>query len=197
MRVRVLGSSFQKVKNNNGHGNNVDGVDSSNPGQDGALEADLSAGVDDEISGTVEGTAQMDVPVELVWSKNGSAWSRIFYGFQSKIVPTAVVLNTQLAKDDSISFGGRAYVDGWLPLYTTSAYTPNIVILKDGDPVPEFVATYKMGLIRSYLKPYLSSDLKTLKLGESDFIILMELDESNVQKADFDLQDMAVLVTFE
>ena len=31
MRVRVLGASFQQAKDNNGGGNNTDGVDSSNP----------------------------------------------------------------------------------------------------------------------------------------------------------------------
>lgn len=196
MRVRVLGSSIQKMKNNNGHGNNTDGVDSSNPGSDPS-KTDLSAGVDDETSGNVQSSAQQDIPVEVVWNKNGSDWTRIFYGFQSKIVPTAVVLNTQVAKGDSIDFGGRGYMDGWLPLYTTSESTPNVVILMNGDPVPDFIPAYKLGMIKGYLKPYLSSDFKTLELGENDFIVLMELDESDPAKAGFDLQDLAVLVTFE
>ena len=45
-------------KNNNGHGNNVDGVDSSNPGGGGGGpngEIDPSGGVDDEIKGPVGG----------------------------------------------------------------------------------------------------------------------------------------------
>lgn len=197
MRVRVLGSSFQKVKNNNGNGNNVDGVDSSNPGKGGSKTVDLSAGVDDEIGGSITSTGEQDVPVELVWAKNGSAWTRVFYGFQREIVPTAIVLNTQLATGDTVDFGGRAYLNGWLPLYETSSNTPNIVLLKDGDPIPDFITSYKMGLIKGFLKAYLSSDLKTLKLGESDFIVLMELDESNSSQPGFDLQDLAVLVTFE
>jgi len=198
MRVRILGSSFADLKTNNGHGNNVDGIDSSNPGtSSGHGGEDTLGGIDDEKTGTVSTAAVTDYPVEVVWSKNNAAWSRIFYGPQSSVVPTAVVLNTKVAKGDTIDFGGRGFLTDWLPLYTTSSTTPNVLILKNGDSVPEFIAAYRMGLVKGYLKPYLSSDFKTLNLGVNDFVVIMELDESNPANSGFDLQDLAVLVTFE
>lgn len=42
-------------KNNNGNGNNIDGVDSSNPGQGGGPGPDSDPTVDDEKNGTVSG----------------------------------------------------------------------------------------------------------------------------------------------
>ena len=194
MRVRLLGSSFVNVKNNNGHGNNIDGVDSSNPGAGGPNKVDTSPEDDDEKTGIATET---DYPIELVWSKNGSPWSRIFYGTQSSVVPTALVLNTPVARNDSITFGARGFVTHWMPLFTTAEESSHVLILKDGDPVPAFIPAYKLGLVKGFLKPYLSTDFKSWKLGESDFVIVMELDEVNPNKAAFDLQDIAVLVTFE
>lgn len=54
------------AKNNNGHGNNIDGVDSSNTGNSPNAEYDPSGSVDDEIyngnsSGTVEGSGTFTV----------------------------------------------------------------------------------------------------------------------------------------
>lgn len=47
--MALLVSVYDKINNNNGHGNNVDGVDSSNPGESPLLENDTDPTVDDEI----------------------------------------------------------------------------------------------------------------------------------------------------
>ena len=44
----VLLVTFKKCKNNNGHGNNIDGIDSSNPGQAPFINLDTDPNVDDE-----------------------------------------------------------------------------------------------------------------------------------------------------
>lgn len=195
VRVRVLGVSFQLTKNNNGHGNNVDGVDVSNPGK--AKKVDSDASVDDENKGVVENSA-LDLPVEVVWGKNGSAWARLFYGTQSTVVSTDLVLNTTVADGDRIDFGARGYdVDEWLPLYTTSTASPNVIVLKNGDPTPIVASAFRLGQIKAFLKPYLSSDGTTLKIGDKDMIVLMELQETDSTSAEFDLQDLAILVTFD
>jgi hypothetical protein len=197
MRVRVLGASFQQAKSNNGHGNNADGVDSSNPGKGGGGPngaIDLSNGVDDEL----KGISSVFLPVEVMWSKNSASWSRIFYGYQTGVNPSAVILDTTVKNNDTINFGGRGWRDGaWLPLYHTAAATKNLVMLKNGDRVPSTVPALNGTAIESFLKPYMDTSTKKVKIGDRDLILLMELGQTNPSNSGFDLQDLVVLVTFE
>jgi hypothetical protein len=188
MRVRVLGS---KLKNNNGLGNNTSGVDASNPAllKKGTV---TTTTIDDEKNGAIG-----DQPVEVVWSKNKSSWSRIFYGSQSTVVPTAVVLDTVIAKTDIVDFGARGYLSNWLPLYSTSNNTQNLIVLKNGDPTPPQIASKKYGQINGFLKPYLSTDAQRVKIGAGELLILVELDQTEPLAVGFDYQDLGLLVTFE
>jgi hypothetical protein len=138
------------------------------------------------------------LPVEVQWSKNNGSWTRVFYGRQTDVNPSKVMLETTVRKGDTINFGGRGYRDkAWLPLYKTSAATSNLVMLQNGDKVPATTPAFQQGLIESFLKPYLASDKKTVKIGDRDLILLMELGQTNPQVSGFDLQDLVVLVTFE
>ncbi len=196
MRVRVLGGSFQQAKSNNGHGNNIDGVDSSNPGKGKGGpngQTDPSGTFDDE----KKTDKYTELPIELVWSKNNSAWSRIFYDTQSKVNPTAVVLDTTVKAGDIINFGGRGNRKGWLPLYNTAESSPNLVVLKNGDKVPSSIAAFQQGQIEPFLAPYLTDDCQTVSIGNRDLIILIELDKTDPATSGFDIQDLVVLVTFE
>jgi hypothetical protein len=188
MRVRVLGS---KLRSDRGHGNNVDGMDSSNTGNKKGV--DLSGTLDDERSGTLIG----DQPLEVVWSKNNSSWARIFYGSQSTVVPTEVVLDTVIAKTDIVDFGARGYLTNWLPLYCTSTDCQNLLVLKNGDRTPHQIASKKYGQIDGFIKPYLSTDAQTVKIGNGDLLILIELDQTDPLAVGFDYQDLGLLVTFE
>ena len=197
MKLRVLGASFQQAKSNNGHGNNADGVDSSNPGKgsggpNGA--PDLSRGYDDE----TKNAKSTYLPVEFLWCVNGSAWSRVFYGYQTEVDPTAVLLETPVKSGDTLNFGGRGWRNGsWLPFYHTAKATKNLVMLKNGDRVPTTVPAFNGVSIESYLKPYLDVVTKTVKIGDRDLILLMELGQTRTTASGFDLQDLVVLVTFE
>lgn len=193
MRVRVLGATFQQTKSNNGHGNNLDGVDSSNPGQgaggpNGAIDA--SGLVDDE-------SKALYLPVEVVWSLNSASWARIFYGTQTTLDPTSLVIDTTIRKGDTVNFGGRGYLNKWLGLYHTAAASPNVVMLKKGDKLPTTIPAFQLGLIQNFLKPYLAADLKTVNIGNLDYILLLELGETNTSRVGFNVQDLGVLVTFE
>jgi hypothetical protein len=190
LRVRILGS---KLRTDSGHGNNVDGMDSSNTGNKSNNTIDLSGSIDDERSGTQIG----DQPVEVVWSKNKSAWSRIFYGSQSTVVATDVVLDTVVAKGDIVDFGARGYLNSWLPLYCTSTTCRNLIVLKNGDPTPPQIASKQYGQITGFLKPYLSTDAKTVKIGATELLILVELDQTEPLAVGFDYQDLGMLVTFD
>jgi hypothetical protein len=43
----------------------------------------------------------------------------------------------------------------------------------------------------------MNSSTKTVKIGDRDLILLMELGQTNTTASGFDLQDLVVLVTFE
>jgi len=138
------------------------------------------------------------LPVEVMWSKNNASWSRVFYGRQTDVNPTKVVLETTVVKGDTLNFGGRGYRDkAWLPLYNTSVATPNLIMLKNGDMVPSTTPAFQQGLIESFLTPYLAADKKTVKIGKLDLILLLELGQTNPKVSGFDLQDLVMLVTFE
>lgn len=138
------------------------------------------------------------LPVEVQWSKNNSSWSRIYYGLQTNVLPSLVVLNTTVKKNDTINFGGRGYRDGgWLPFYNTAAATNNLVMLKNGDRVPSTVPALNGLSIESFLKPYMDTNTKKVKIGDRDLILLMELGQTSTSNSGFDLQDLVVLVTFE
>ena len=188
MRVRLVGA---KVRTNNGHGNNIDGVDSSNTGK-GGKKVDSDPTVDDE-----KKSMHRDMPVEAVWSLNSSTWTRMYYGNMSSIVPTTVVLNTVVAKDDLLNFGARGFLSDWLPMQSTSSPSSNLVVLKNGDPTPKQISSKQYGQIEGFLKPYLSTDGKTVKIGALDLLILFELDETNPSAKGFDYQDLGMVVTFE
>ncbi|MEK7953783.1 hypothetical protein [Luteolibacter soli] len=197
MKVRVIGACLQQAKSNNGHGNNADGVDSSNPGQgsggpNGAI--DLSNGIDDEL----KGLKNSYLPVEVLWSLNGATWTRLYYGTQNQVNSSKPVLDTTVLNGSSINFAARGWRDGaWLPLYSTAVGTANLVVLKNGDPIPSSVPALDGSSIGSYLKPYVDTVTKAVKIGDRDLIILMEIGQTSTASAGFDLQDVVILVTFE
>ncbi len=136
--------------------------------------------------------------VEFYWNKNGGTFNRIFNGTQLLVNPSTVVLNTTVKKDEKVNFGARGYRSGaWLPLYNTGVDKPNVVVLQNGDPVPQSTPAFQQGTIESFLKPYLSTDKKTIKIGDKDLIVLTELGQTDPDNSGFDLQDMVALVTFE
>lgn len=190
MRVRVLGSSFQENRTNNGGGNNIDGVDSSNAATIRKGTYDPSGTYDDERR---LGRA-VPLPVEVMCSINNSSWSRLFYGTQNDVNPSTIVLDTPIQPNDIINFGARGYRDkAWLPFYSTATPTQNVVVLQNGATVPTVV---QQSFIEGILKPYLAPDNK-VKIGTRDLIILMELGQTNPIYADFNLQDLVILVTYE
>lgn len=138
------------------------------------------------------------LPVEVMWSKNGASWSRVFYGYQTSVLPATALLSTTVKAGDTINLGGRGWRSGsWLPFYQTASATNNLVMLKNGDRVPSTVPALNGNSIESFLKPYMDTSTKKVKIGDRDLILLMELGQTNTNASGFDLQDLVVLVTFE
>lgn len=143
-------------------------------------------------------TATKFLPVEVLWSKNNSSFTRIFYGLQTGVNPSSVVLDTTVKAGDTLNFGGRGWRSGaWLPLYRTNTATPNLVMLKNGDRVPSTVPALNGNSIESFLRPYMNPSSKTVRIGDRDLILLLELGQTSTSASGFDLQDLVILVTFE
>jgi len=136
------------------------------------------------------------LPVEVKWRRGTRSWRRVFYGYQTEVDPTEVLVKTKVRKNVRLEFGGRGYRYGWLPFYSTLNSTPNLVALTNGDRPPETTPAFQQGRIESFLQPYLSSD-GSLQLGPRDVIFLIETGQTNPRNSGFDLQDIVFLVTFE
>lgn len=135
--------------------------------------------------------------VQSYYRTNNGTWTSFFSGLQTLVNPTSVLLSKSITKNTKIDFAGRGYRSGWLTLYNTAVDTPNVVMLQNGDSVPATTPAFQQGQIESFLKPYLDSKGKTIKIGPKDLILLYELGQTNPSASGFDLQDLVVLVTFE
>jgi len=136
------------------------------------------------------------LPVEVQWRRGTRSWRRVFYGYQTQIDPTKVLVKTTVKKNARLDFGGRGYRYGALPFYSTLHSTPNLISLTNGDKVPETTPAFQQGRIETFLQPYLSAD-GHLQLGPRDVIFLIETGQTDPRNSGFDLQDIVFLVTFE
>lgn len=137
------------------------------------------------------------LPCEGSWSKNGSAFTRFFYGIGTSVVPTSILVDTTVSTNDKINFGGRGWSgSAWFPLHTTSAADPYVIVLKNGDSAPSYAPAYNQASAKSFLSPYIDGSGK-IKIGSRDLIILWECSNAAPGTTYFDMQDIVLLVTFE
>lgn len=138
------------------------------------------------------------LPCEATWSKNGSPYTRFFYGTGPSVVPTNVLIDTTLNVGDKVSFGGRGW-DGssWLPFHVTSDTSDKYVtVLKNGASAPSYAPAYNQASAKSFLAPYINGSGK-INIGPNDLIILWECSTAAPGTTYFDMQDIVLLVTFE
>ena len=135
------------------------------------------------------------VPTECLINVNGEGYSRIFFGDNHSVNPDEVVYTKVVEEGEEINFGSRYYLNNWGPWFSTKNSTVNVVALKDGDTPPTTTPMQYAPTIESFIRPYLSED-GTIRIGPRDILYLMELTHTNPDHSGFDLQDMAVLVTF-
>ncbi len=137
------------------------------------------------------------LPLEGSWSKNGSAWTRFFYGTGPTVVSTKVLIDTTVNANDKINFGGRGWSgSSWFPFHDTSKTDQYVVVLKNGDSAPSYAPAYNQTSTKGFLAPFVDSTGK-IKIGSRDLIILWEASTAAPGSTYFDMQDLVVLVTFE
>ena len=136
------------------------------------------------------------VPTEAQVSINRSSYSRIFYSTQDLVNPNAIVYTKKMKRGERADFGGRYYFqNAWSNMFTTTNGRHNVVALINGDIPPTTTPLYQQPTIESFIKPYLDSQGR-IKIGPRDVIYLMELTHTDRNDGGFDLQDLALLVTF-
>lgn len=137
------------------------------------------------------------LPCEASWSKNGSTFTRFFYGTGPSVVPTSVLIDTTVKKDDKINFGGRGWSgSSWYPFHSTGSSGQYVTVLKNGDSAPSYAPAYNQASAKSFLSPYIDGSGK-IKIGPQDLIALWECSTAAPGTTYFDMQDIVVLVTFE
>ena len=129
-------------------------------------------------------------------SVNGSSYSRIFFDTQAKVNPGKVVYSKTVEAGQTINFAGRYYFDGWSTLFKSTSTGGNVVALVNGDTPPTSSPLYQQPTIEDFIRQYLDGEGR-IKIGPRDVIYLMELTHTNKQEGGFDLQDLALLVTFK
>jgi hypothetical protein len=140
------------------------------------------------------------LPLQAGWSKNNSTWATFFTGKGPSVVPTDVLVDVSVKKNDLIKFRGRGASNSsgtsWYPYHQTGNTDPYVVVLKKGDTPPSYAPAYGQGKIAAFLDPYIDGSGK-INIGTRDLIILWEASTASPGTTYFDMQDLVVLVTFE
>lgn len=134
-------------------------------------------------------------PTEAQISINNGNYSRIFYSTQDKVNPSTVVYTGTIQPGNDINFAGRYYFDGWSTQFRSTNPNGNVVALVTGDMPPTTTPLYQQPTIDDFIRQYLDGQGR-VKIGPKDVIYLMELTHTNKNDGGFDLQDLALLVTF-
>ncbi|MFT4175348.1 MAG: hypothetical protein QM627_01715 [Luteolibacter sp.] len=141
--------------------------------------------------------SQTWVPTECQFRYGNGSFSRLWYGRQTDVKSSQVVLTKTVEAGKALNFGGRYYWNNsWSSLYTSLNSSRNVVALVNGDTPPTTTPLYQQPSIESFLLPYLDGQGK-VKIGPKDVIYLMELTHTNPNDGGFDLQDLVILVTFK
>ncbi len=85
----------------------------------------------------------------------------------------------------------------WKKVSSNDSQSALLVVLRDGDPVPDITPFDNQTTIDNFLKSYIDLENDKIKLEPNEVIYLFELGTNNPQSSAFDLQDNVVLATIE
>ncbi len=137
------------------------------------------------------GAGGVDIPVatNLYVNDNQQSWD----------TNSVLTLTNQAAGTtfdvESIAGDGSICSGAGLTVSTTNTNTPQVVVLLDGDPVPDITPFAEQNSIEFFLREYVEDG--KIKLADNEAIYLFELAETDQESSAFDLQDNVVLATVE
>ena len=130
-------------------------------------------------------------------SINNGNYTSFFSDTQNNVKANKVVYTKTVNANQPINFAGRYNWDGaWSTLFKSTSAGDNVVALVNGDTPPTTTPLYQQPTIEDFIKPYLDGAGR-IKIGSMDVIYLMELTHTDKRDSGFDLQDLALLVTFK
>lgn len=135
-----------------------------------------------------------------------SSYGTILEGWGDEVDPYVIAVreDVQTGEDVSMKFRGSKNGFKWVPSFKrkyhdwrkTGSGDTGILMLKNGDYVPNYAPAYDQSSAASFLAPYLSADGTTIEIGPRDLIVLVDVDSrAGDKKVDF--QDFVILLTFE
>lgn len=136
-------------------------------------------------------------PTQAQLSYDGYGYGQIFYNIQSNVNPNFIAAYGEVSEGAPINIGGR-YVneDGsWSPFQSSTSSIYNVIALQDGDTPPTSTPILELPTLQPYLLPYLDENGK-VTLGARDVLVLIELTHTDRNDPGFDLQDLALIITF-
>jgi len=130
-------------------------------------------------------------------SINNGTYSSIFSDTQDNVKANKIVYTKTVNANQPINFGGHYFWDNkWTTIFKSTNTGDNVVALVNGDTPPTTTPLYQQPTIEDFIKPYLDGAGR-IKIGPMDVIYLMELTHTDKRDSGFDLQDLALLVTFK
>lgn len=152
------------------------------------------------VLGAAWGTAESFYRVQGEFH-DGNSWNSILDGFHQNVDATEVVYSGEVESGTTLNLKARGSGSSgkkggnWYDWRNSSTSTEYIQTLVDGDPAPQLKAGNSLQQnVEDYLSPYLSKDTGNIDIGPRDVIYLVDF--NSVDSSGFDLQDIAVLVTF-
>ena len=136
--------------------------------------------------------------VALFASLNGSSWLSLFSGSPLDQSARTAVFEQNLAANTSIQLSGRRLGEtgAWLSARTSTTGAGTFVVgLKKGDEAPTAVINAPQPATAAYLSPEAGDS--TVQVGPMQMLFCFELNAEGEGEANYNLQDLVVLVSFE
>ena len=146
----------------------------------------------------VEFTDGFDLNLDI--RQENGAWLDIFNGDGDDVNPAQVLENVDLAAGVGLearsSFRSQTGPKAGQEFRYTGVNTNNIVVVKNGDPIPDRVGLDNQRDVHDVLAGFVDVEGNAFTLGPNDRLILAEVGTSNVNSSAFDLQDIVVHLKF-
>lgn len=137
---------------------------------------------------------------------SSSGYQPIMEGWGDDVDPGVIVATDDVSAGEEVQMKFRGTLNGmkWVPSFAwmfhdwrqTGNGDEGVLILKDGDYVPNYAPAYHQESAASFLAPYLSADGTTIEIGPRDLIVLVDVD-SRLGDERVDFQDFVILLTFD
>ena len=181
--------------------------------EDGEVIVNDDVSLDVTVVGTAIDNGSYDLPVTMRLSVDGTTYEPFGYYTQ----PVSSNLNDggnprTWTCPDSVEAGSNIIIYGysfskshswydgsqnshWQSNYSRSSVGNDfVIVLRDGDPVPDVEGMRDQASVEEYLSEYISGG--SIDIGVNDAIYLFELGTNSLNSSAADFQDLVVLVTF-